>query len=197
MNVSRLLSAFIIGSVLALSAAPAGKDGRSVFGYVISKDLDQRILTFRTETGKEMKVRLAKDIQFRRLDGRPNKLETLAKGHKVRVNYKLSDDDLPVVRNLLARVVPGSAGPKARPAKRRQRGPGEFKPRVLMKPRRAIVDAKYLRAKEVTDQVTDNELVLGMEMKGKARAYPINMLTGPSREIINDEIGGTPYAATW
>ena len=32
---------------------------------------------------------------------------------------------------------------------------------------------------------------------GQARAYPINMLTGPSREIINDVLGGVPIAATW
>jgi hypothetical protein len=170
----------------------------SVFGYVISKDLEKRILTFQTETGKEMKVRLAADIQFRRLDGRPNKLETLAKGHKVRVNYQLIEGEIPVVKNLLARVVgPGGANPKARSSKGGKRGPGEFKPRVLMKPRRAIVDATYLKAGDVTDQVTDNELVLGVEIDGKARAYPINMLTGPSREIINEVMDGTPYAATW
>jgi len=198
MNIPRLLPALILGSALAVSAAaPAEKGSRSVFGYVISRDLRTRILTFRTEAGKEMKVRLAKDLKFRRLDNRPNKLETLEKGHKVRVNYELSDGDLPVVRNLLARIVPGSAGPKARSAKRSRRGPGEFKPRVLMKPRRAIVDADYLKASEVTDQVTDKELVLGMEINGKARAYPINMLTGPSREIVNEVLDGTPYAATW
>lgn len=179
-------------------ANAAEKGSASVFGYVISKDLEKRILRFRTEAGKEMKVRLAEDIQFRRLDGRPNKLETLAKGHKVRVNYQLIEGDIPLVKDLLARVVgPGGANPKARSAKGGKRGPGEFKPRVLMKPRRAIVDAAYLKAGEVTDQVTDNELVLGMEIDGKARAYPINMLTGPSREIINDVIGGAPYAATW
>jgi len=43
----------------------------------------------------------------------------------------------------------------------------------------------------------DNELVLGLELNGEARAYPINMLTGPSREIINDTLGGIPIAATW
>jgi hypothetical protein len=34
-------------------------------------------------------------------------------------------------------------------------------------------------------------------VEGKARAYPINMLTGPRREIINDELGGKAIAATW
>jgi hypothetical protein len=49
----------------------------------------------------------------------------------------------------------------------------------------------------VKDEVTDNELVLGVVVNGEARAYPINMLTGPSREIINDTLGGTAIAATW
>jgi hypothetical protein len=45
--------------------------------------------------------------------------------------------------------------------------------------------------------VRPNELVLGVVVEGKARAYPINMLTGPRREIINDELGGKAIAATW
>lgn len=73
----------------------------------------------------------------------------------------------------------------------------EFKPRVLMKPRRAIVDAPFILADEVKDQVSDNELVLGVVINGVARAYPINMLTGPSREIINDKLGKREIAATW
>lgn len=43
----------------------------------------------------------------------------------------------------------------------------------------------------------DDELVLAVEIDGQARAYPINMLTGPSREIINDQLAGTAIAATW
>lgn len=76
-------------------------------------------------------------------------------------------------------------------------GPGEFRPRKLMSPRRAITDAAFLQANEVGEQVTANELVLGMVVEGKARAYPINMLTGPSREIINDTLGRHSIAATW
>ena len=46
-------------------------------------------------------------------------------------------------------------------------------------------------------KIEDDELVLGVEINGKARAYPINMMTGPMREIFNDELGGLPIAATW
>ena len=73
----------------------------------------------------------------------------------------------------------------------------DFRPRVLMKPIRPIVNAPFLAAANVADQVADNELVLGVVVKGEARAYPINMLTGPRREIINDQLGGNAIAATW
>ena len=72
-----------------------------------------------------------------------------------------------------------------------------FTPRILMKPRRPIVNASFIAADKVTDQVSGSELVLGVVVEGQARAYPINMLTGPSREIINDRIGKTYFAATW
>jgi len=72
-----------------------------------------------------------------------------------------------------------------------------FNPRKLMTPRPAIVNAPFLRVNEVTGEVTDSELVIGMVVNKQARAYPINQLTGPSREIINDALGGRDIAATW
>lgn len=72
-----------------------------------------------------------------------------------------------------------------------------FRPRKVVPPMRPIVNAPVVAAKNVTDQVADNELVLGVVVGGKPRAYPINMLTGPRREIINDSLGGRAIAATW
>ena len=72
-----------------------------------------------------------------------------------------------------------------------------FQPRRVVPPRRPITDAPAIPADEVTDQVSDQELVLGVVVGDQARAYPINMLTGPSREIINDTLGGSAIAATW
>jgi hypothetical protein len=69
--------------------------------------------------------------------------------------------------------------------------------RKVLPPQRPITDAPVIAASEVGDRVTDTELVLGVEIDGKSRAYPINMLTGPRREIINDTLGGRPIAATW
>lgn len=72
-----------------------------------------------------------------------------------------------------------------------------FTPRRLMVPQKPITDAEFLRPEEVGDQVLGGELVLGVVVNGEARAYPINMLSGARREIINDRLGGAPIAATW
>ena len=74
---------------------------------------------------------------------------------------------------------------------------GEFEPQQVVPPFDPITDAPFMAVSKVTDQVLDSELVLGLELNGEARAYPINMLTGPSREIINDTLGGVHIAATW
>ena len=73
-----------------------------------------------------------------------------------------------------------------------------FNPRtVIDRSFKAITQAPFVDTTEVEDEVRDNELVLGVIIDGKARAYPINQLTGPSREIINDTLGGRSIAATW
>ena len=65
-----------------------------------------------------------------------------------------------------------------------------------MKPLPAINKAPFVEATKVT-KVGEDDLVLALTVKGEARAYPINMLTGPRREIINDTLGGLAIAATW
>ena len=73
----------------------------------------------------------------------------------------------------------------------------EFNPRQVVGAVRAITDARISRPSEAKNQIGDSDLVIGVVIGGAARAYPINMLTGPQREIINDELGGRPIAATW
>jgi len=74
----------------------------------------------------------------------------------------------------------------------------EFRPQVVI-PRAfpAIKDAPIITAAEADRLLAEQELVIGVVVNGKARAYPINMLTGPQREIINDSLGGRAIAATW
>lgn len=70
-------------------------------------------------------------------------------------------------------------------------------PKQVVPPQRPIVDAPVVPAGKAGGNVHGNELVLGVVLGGRARAYPLNMLTGPRREIINDTLGGRPIAATW
>jgi|SRR5712692_4067011 len=43
----------------------------------------------------------------------------------------------------------------------------------------------------------DNEIVLGVVVDGRARAYPVNLMWSPENEIVNDTLGETPIAASW
>ena len=77
-------------------------------------------------------------------------------------------------------------------------GQDDFRPIVVVpKAFPAIKNADFVSATVADKVVRDEELVLGVEINGEARAYPINMLKGPSREIINDKLGGQHIAATW
>ncbi|MCH8044189.1 MAG: DUF3179 domain-containing protein [Planctomycetes bacterium] len=77
-------------------------------------------------------------------------------------------------------------------------GTGEFRPQVVIKRRfRPITKFPIATAKLAAGKINDADLVLGVAIEGEARAYPINMLTGPSREILNDALGGRAIAATW
>ncbi len=76
-------------------------------------------------------------------------------------------------------------------------GAPEFRPIRLLGEFPAIQDVPVLAATAVDEEVLDSELVLGVVVDGEARAYPINMLNGPKREIINDRLGGRSIAATW
>jgi hypothetical protein len=72
----------------------------------------------------------------------------------------------------------------------------DFQPiRVIAQRFPAITDAEFTKGSAA--KIEGNELVLGVYTGGHARAYPINMLTGPTREIINDKLGGQAIAATW
>ena len=73
----------------------------------------------------------------------------------------------------------------------------EFTPRQVVKPFDAIKNAPVVNIAKAAQFVDDNELVLGITFHNSARAYPINMLTQPTREIINDTLGKRKIAATW
>ena len=83
---------------------------------------------------------------------------------------------------------PASAEPTAEP---------EYEIVTLLPPDAipAISDPSFVSAEEADDQYEHDELVLGVEIDGDARAYSIPLLS--RHEIVNDVVGGKPIAVTW
>ena len=94
-------------------------------------------------------------------------------------------------------IVHGQKNPKANRLGQNKIDVHDFNPQVVLGPQPPIVNPPFVRAGEALDKIQPNELVLGVVVDGAARAYPINMLTGPSREIFNDNLAGRSIAATW
>lgn len=59
----------------------------------------------------------------------------------------------------------------------------------------AIFEPKLLTADQAREQYAPDEMVLGVEVNGDARAYSIPYLS--RHEIVNDTVGGKPIAVTW
>jgi len=75
--------------------------------------------------------------------------------------------------------------------------PTKYEPQRVLDAQPAIVHPPHVSAEEGNKKLRANELVIGLVVDGEARAYPINMLTGPRREIFNDKLGEHDIAATW
>ena len=60
---------------------------------------------------------------------------------------------------------------------------------------RAITDPNFVPVEEASQWMRGGEQVIGLEMGGEVKAYPINILS--RHEIVNDVLGGTPVAVTW
>ena len=59
----------------------------------------------------------------------------------------------------------------------------------------SIDNPTFVEGAEADEQYAPDELVLGVEIDGDARAYSIPFLSG--HEIVNDVVGGEPIAVTW
>lgn len=73
----------------------------------------------------------------------------------------------------------------------------DFRPQKLLDPLPPITKFPTKTVREAKDEINPTELVIGVTVGKESRSYPINMLTGPRREILNDELGGKAIAATW
>ena len=75
--------------------------------------------------------------------------------------------------------------------------PESFYP-IDVVPRPPLVTGfQVVTTESALDQIHDRELVLGAVINGQARAWPLNVMTGPEREVFNDTLGGRSIAATW
>ena len=81
-------------------------------------------------------------------------------------------------------------------------GGSEFSPSdgalVTVRPRDtipAILDPAFARVEEASGWMESDELILGVEIEGDARAYPIRILS--RHEVVNDVVAGIPVAITW
>jgi hypothetical protein len=59
----------------------------------------------------------------------------------------------------------------------------------------AIDDPQFLSPEEADEEYAPDELVLGVEYNGDARAYSVNLLS--RHEIVNDTVGGVKISVTW
>jgi hypothetical protein len=58
---------------------------------------------------------------------------------------------------------------------------------------RPIYEPEFASAADAP--LLDEELVMGVDLGGEAKAYPISVLR--SREVVNDELAGIPILVTW
>ena len=59
----------------------------------------------------------------------------------------------------------------------------------------AIRNPEFVEVAEAAQWMNGREQVIGLELGGEVRAYPINLLS--RHEIVNDVVGGEPVAITW
>ena len=68
--------------------------------------------------------------------------------------------------------------------------------RALPKDAIAAIDAPvFINKAEAAEQMEDTERVLGVEINGDARAYPLSILS--VHQVVNDIVGGVPVVVTW
>ena len=60
---------------------------------------------------------------------------------------------------------------------------------------RSIEDPLFVDPPTADETYNPDELVLGVEINGDARAYSVPLLS--RHEIVNDVVGGKPIAVTW
>jgi Protein of unknown function (DUF3179) len=60
-----------------------------------------------------------------------------------------------------------------------------------------LVNFPVAKAQADDSQVRDEHFVVGVELNGESRAYPLNVLYKLDRHVLDDTVGGQPIAVTW
>ena len=59
----------------------------------------------------------------------------------------------------------------------------------------ALTDPAFVSAAEADEKLKPNDIVLGLEFGGVAKAYPVGILTW--HEVVNDTVGDKPVMVSW
>jgi len=71
--------------------------------------------------------------------------------------------------------------------------PGQFRQLLLRDAIAPIYEPQFIPADQAN--MDSKELVIGVEINGESRAYPVGPLN--RREMVNDVVGGVPILVTW
>ena len=71
--------------------------------------------------------------------------------------------------------------------------PREYRPSAPVDAIAPVYSPEFVSADEA--ELLDDELVMGLEINGDARAYPVGLMR--VREMANDIVGGVPVLVTW
>ena len=73
----------------------------------------------------------------------------------------------------------------------------DFRPQKLMAPKAPLKKLSIRSKKEGDKLLRPDELVVGVAIDDESRAYPLNMIKGPDREILNDTLANKKILVTW
>lgn len=68
---------------------------------------------------------------------------------------------------------------------------------ILMSPLQPVETFPTIPVAEAGDRFHAEELVIGVTIDGESRAYPLNVIDSPDRNVINDRLGNEPILVVW
>lgn len=72
-----------------------------------------------------------------------------------------------------------------------------FSPERVLDPFPPLTAPPTIPAHEANGLIEPGESVLGVEIDGEARTYPIDMIQYINKEVLNDALGDLPIAVSW